>query len=1619
MVFASVTALAQDEAVFDFQANPWGHALGSGSGETADAGNITEALLADDGATSISFNQGTAGTAARFWTGPQVRAYKGSTATIAAAEGKKITQVVVIATGASYLCLSNEEFTADGSTAVAKFDEPMESVTLSLNGTSRWTKIKVSYGEPTSSVDISNTPETAYTVTEATELIYKGEGLDKEVYVKGAIEAVTEISTTYGNATYTIVDGTNALVVYRGYDIDGAKFESEDALHAGDEVIVYGKLVNFNSTCEIAQGNKLHSLVCNYKGEQETDNVIVNVTYNAGNGTVVLAYPDYANGGVEPGNGTPEVWNEMIKVAELINGELGDGFNEVKYTLSTTLAPGTYTVKVPAGAVGGNKTDGWGAMSPIGYAEGRFEVTESVDPNAPVDIATLFGTPNVVVEGNNVKYTYPNTREYELVGQNVEKTLGENPTVTLQSANFEDLETVAIAYDNDSWSFLAKFTKDVQATIEAGGALVFSEGAWVINKFDENTGATLETYQSPVYVYTGEGGEGGNTGDGWTFASVTPAEGAVESIHEITFAYLADIMWVNESVTLPIVGDNGVSAQVMIYDNFAGACVGTVLDVTLSTSGKYTLTIPAGSFTDQVGNPNAAMTYTWTIGGSSDGGEDQGGEVSGTKWQENVFAQGTPVAIPLNINTNGVTITSVARDFMGTSIDVSYNMYEEGELDWKNGTQLVFTAKDNITGIVIDGQFKEFAGADKGTYVNGAWTGILKAGETLTLTANDGINIHSITILYNGAELKIDEDEETEATITFDITKTEWSKIGAENGESIGTVSCNLKNFDHYMFIITNDDDPAQVITFADLLSIEGDMKCFSPDANGYDLFNGQNYTLHIYAYDTPQYGAPAAAEAEYKFVGTGKAATIYNEEITVVGVSLKPNAQGLGYNLNGTQFDVTFSAPVASVNAWWAKGFEGATSFTAVKKTDDATVWTIIMDESVTTAEGAVNVNITAKDTNGNQLRCACDNTPYAIDVVVSPEEETSIASVTIGEQVIALSETEAVSLAEYPADAVISITNDDEAIKKVTYEIIDLTKNEIIKSQGDLTKGENGVWSAAMPKAYVLAAGHDYSIHVVARNGMSSFTSQIIYEYNFLLKGTTSVKDYSAIKLVSVSPTEKEIITDKEPVITFTFDAPIAQLTAAVNVSQGYAPAIAAANIASNDDKTVWTVKVPESYMSFDGIGGALSLNIAAVDANGDFVYDANNSVGTPESSYISFSWTTTVALPAPKLAENGKELEEVKSITFTYEGIGLNLDKSTAAWDKIVIAKDGKAINLAITEDMFAVGGDISNGGTELTLTFPSALAGGDYTVTVPAMAFMLGHDNSNYYNGDCEFTFTVKATAPELAINITKTDWSKIGSENGEVIGTAELKNADAFDHIEAEIRCAEDPDQYITFSNLMTNGGNLTCYCWEGGSYTLNKGYHYTITVKAFDVPFYGATPVATATYEFVGTGAEAIEYCDIKLASVGLKPNSLLLNGYDADGQTFDVTFSEPVSKVKAWMAMGFDGAKTIEAAKKNDEGTVWTITLPESALADEGSINVMFQAWNAAGVQAKGENGDHAFGINIIVKLNDDPSAIKNIIATLGEDAPVYTTAGARINANMMKSGNVYIINGKKMMVK
>lgn len=132
------------------------------------------------------------------------------------------------------------------------------------NGLITVTKVEY-YQEGTSPdiVDISNTPETAYDIAKAKELIDAGEGLSTEVYVKGIVTSVGQYSDKYKSLTYNISDdgeATNELKVYSGKYLEGADFTSANQIKVGDKVIVKGKLKKFNDTYEIDMNSKIYSL---------------------------------------------------------------------------------------------------------------------------------------------------------------------------------------------------------------------------------------------------------------------------------------------------------------------------------------------------------------------------------------------------------------------------------------------------------------------------------------------------------------------------------------------------------------------------------------------------------------------------------------------------------------------------------------------------------------------------------------------------------------------------------------------------------------------------------------------------------------------------------------------------------------------------------------------------------------------------------------------------------------------------------------------------------------------------------------------------------------------------------------------------------------------------------------------------------------------------------------------------------------------------------------------------------------------------------------------------------------------------------------------------------------
>lgn len=109
-----VTSVAMAQNVtFDFKSNPWGCTLGSGTGATAEAGNISE--ITQDGVV-LTFDIGThQNTPPRMWNGPHLRVYKGNTVTLTAPAGKTVVKAVWTATGSNYHGLAVDGEAVDAS----------------------------------------------------------------------------------------------------------------------------------------------------------------------------------------------------------------------------------------------------------------------------------------------------------------------------------------------------------------------------------------------------------------------------------------------------------------------------------------------------------------------------------------------------------------------------------------------------------------------------------------------------------------------------------------------------------------------------------------------------------------------------------------------------------------------------------------------------------------------------------------------------------------------------------------------------------------------------------------------------------------------------------------------------------------------------------------------------------------------------------------------------------------------------------------------------------------------------------------------------------------------------------------------------------------------------------------------------------------------------------------------------------------------------------------------------------------------------------------------------------------------------------------------------------------
>ena len=349
---AEVTLIATPDAEYTFN-NDWTVT----NAETSDAISVTDGkftMPAANVTVSASFTQKTYAITANTAENGTYTVKVGDAEVTSAVKGAKVLLDATPAEG--YICDGWTVLDADGksvSVSNNSFYMPASAVTISTSFSLK--PVDITY-------DHAGIAEDPYSVADVLKYISTlgTETSTNDVYAKGVITSITEVSTSYGNATYKIKDEDveNEVLVYHGYYLNGAKFTSEDQIRVGDVVVVKGKVKNYNGTPQFNSGNSLVSIVkapyLNVSASKTSvaaagDTVTITVDTNVDGWTVTSSDNDAFAVGTPSGNTVNVVVSENKDASErtaTITVRAGD----LSETISLTqLAAGEKTVEKTSG----------------------------------------------------------------------------------------------------------------------------------------------------------------------------------------------------------------------------------------------------------------------------------------------------------------------------------------------------------------------------------------------------------------------------------------------------------------------------------------------------------------------------------------------------------------------------------------------------------------------------------------------------------------------------------------------------------------------------------------------------------------------------------------------------------------------------------------------------------------------------------------------------------------------------------------------------------------------------------------------------------------------------------------------------------------------------------------------------------------------------------------------------------------------------------------------------------------------------------------------------------------------------------------------------------------------
>ena len=602
----------------------------------------------------------------------------------------------------------------------------------------------------------------------------------KEVYIKGYAVELTDISASYGNATFTMsdnADGTaNKFTVYRAAGLGNQKVTDESFIKQGDMVVVCGKVTNYKgNTPETVQGAAYVYSVNGNKGGGTTPattlgtkdapltvaQALETINALADGGETADAYVKGTISQVTSYNSTYKSITYYISDDGKTTNELqvysGKGLNGAEFAAKEDLSVGDQVVikgKLKKYVKNGDVTPEINQSSEIVTivkASGGGNDSNLGTKDAPLTVAKALEIINALADGGEtadayVKGTISQVTSYNSTYKSITYYISDDGKTTnelqvysgkgLNGAEFAAKEDLSVGDQVVIKGKLKKYVKNGNVTPEINQS---SEIVTIVKASGGGNDNNLGTKDAPLTVVKALEiinalADGGETADAYV-------KGTISQVTSYNSTY--------KSITYYISDDGKTTNELQVYSGkgLNGAEFAAKEDLSVGDQvvikGKLKKYVKNGNVTPEINQSSEIVTITKASGGGNTGG----GSVSAKATEMGFAAQAVATSYTMS---DGTVLTFAKGD---GSNDPKYYDGDYAAVRMYAKNMLTITSSKTIAKVVIT-----TTSGSGSTKYNGNDTAFAEGSSKVTIKKNSDTEIEFSGL--NAKTVKIVNDQE-------------------------------------------------------------------------------------------------------------------------------------------------------------------------------------------------------------------------------------------------------------------------------------------------------------------------------------------------------------------------------------------------------------------------------------------------------------------------------------------------------------------------------------------------------------------------------------------------------------------------------------------------------------------------------------------------------------------------------------------------------------------------------------------------------------------------------------------------------------------------------------------